>query len=63
LQRRMRVPSFRAITRKPSCLISCTQRPPEGGCPADTGRQGAMKPAGNGLHWRGVRDSMSRQCQ
>jgi hypothetical protein len=27
-------------------LISCSQTAPEGGCGADEGRQGAMKPAG-----------------
>ncbi len=37
---------LRAITRKPSCLISCTQCSPEGGCGADVGRHGAMKPGG-----------------
>ena len=41
-----RSPSLRAITRKPSCLISCSHASPEGGCGALVGRQGAMKPAG-----------------
>ena len=26
----------------PSCLISCSQSPPEGGCSVDVGRHGAM---------------------
>ncbi len=30
-----RLPSFRAMTRKPSCLISCSQSSPEGGCGAE----------------------------
>jgi hypothetical protein len=30
----------RAITRKPSCLISCSHSGPRGGCGADVGRQG-----------------------
>ena len=38
---------LRAITRKPSCLISCSQSAPEGGCGADVGRHGAIKPAGS----------------
>jgi hypothetical protein len=41
-----RMPSLRAMTRKPSCLISCNHASPEGGCGAEVGRQGAMKPAG-----------------
>src|SRR3974390_1069397 len=41
-----RVPSLRAITRKPSCLISCSHSSPDGGCEAELGRHGAMKPAG-----------------
>jgi hypothetical protein len=39
-------PVLRAITRKPSCLISCSQSAPEGGQGVDIGKQGAMKPAG-----------------
>ena len=38
--------ALRAITRKPSCLISCSQSSPLGGCGAEVGRHGAMKPAG-----------------
>jgi hypothetical protein len=45
LYSRTRLPSFRAITRKPSCLISCSHSSPEGGCGAGEGRHGAMKPA------------------
>jgi hypothetical protein len=41
-----RSPSFLAIIRKPSCLISCSHSSPDGGCGADVGRHGAMKPAG-----------------
>src|SRR4051812_13991415 len=40
------LPILRAITRKPSHLISCSHIAPEGGCAAFTGRHGAMKPAG-----------------
>jgi hypothetical protein len=35
--------------RKPSCLISCSQRGPSGGRGAVIGRHGAMNPAGQGL--------------
>src|ERR1700736_4026280 len=34
------------MTRKPSCLISCSQASPEGGWAADVGRHGATTPAG-----------------
>src|SRR5215471_1079127 len=34
------------MTRKPSCLISCSQAPPDGGSRAFVGRQGAINPAG-----------------
>jgi hypothetical protein len=37
---------MRAITRKPSCLISCNQASPLGGLGALVGRHGGMKPAG-----------------
>jgi hypothetical protein len=40
-----RMPFFRAMTRKPSCLISCSQHRPEGGRGAQDGRHRAMKPA------------------
>jgi hypothetical protein len=34
------------ITRKPSCLISCSHTVPAGGRGALVGRHGAMKPSG-----------------
>src|SRR5215831_6809959 len=34
------------MTRKPSCLISCSQNDPEGGCGALVGRHGGMNPVG-----------------
>src|SRR5262245_31961275 len=37
------------MTRKPSCLISCSHRPPEGSVSAFVGRHGSMKPAGRAL--------------
>ena len=46
LESRTRSPSLRATTRKPSCLISCSHNPPEGGVGAFVGRHGAVKPAG-----------------
>src|ERR1700730_15323215 len=42
------------MTRKPSCLISCSQMAPEGGCGADVGRQGAMKPGGSVREYSGM---------
>src|SRR5215468_3880912 len=36
------------MTRKPSCLISCSQNDPEGGCGALVGRHGGMNPVGKG---------------
>ena len=45
----------RAMIRKPSCLISCTQFGPHGGRSAGEGRQGSMKPDGT----RRVRSSMA----
>jgi hypothetical protein len=40
-------PFLRAMTLKPSSLISCSHNSPEGGWGADIGRrQGAIKPAG-----------------
>ena len=41
--------SLRAMTRKPSCLISCTQVSPLGGCGALVGRQGGTKPRGRDM--------------
>src|SRR5258707_10226625 len=41
-----RAPSLRAMTRKPSCLISCSHISPEGGRSAFVGRHGAINPAG-----------------
>jgi hypothetical protein len=41
-----RSPFLRAMTRNPSCLISCSHISPEGVWAADVGRHGAMKPAG-----------------
>ena len=46
---RTRVPSFRATTRKPSCLISWSYVSPVGGCGALVGRQGGTKPTGRGM--------------
>ena len=43
-----RLPFLRAMTLKPSCLISCSQPSPEGGRGAGVGRHGAMKPGGKG---------------
>src|SRR5258707_4184357 len=43
-----RAPSLRAMTRKPSCLISCSHISPEGGRSAFVGRHGAINPAGRG---------------
>jgi hypothetical protein len=37
---------LRAITRKSSCLISCSHWPPDGSLSVLVGRRGAMKPAG-----------------
>src|SRR3954464_6943114 len=42
-----RAPSLRAMTRNPSCLISCSHSAPEGGFGAFTGRYGGMNPAGS----------------
>ena len=44
----------RPITRKPSCLISCSQSAPEGGRGADVGGHGAMKPGGMGRRHRRI---------
>jgi hypothetical protein len=51
LYSRTRGPSFLAITRKPSCLISCNHWPPDGSLSAFVGRHGAMNPAGR-VHGR-----------
>src|SRR5262249_7003151 len=51
---RTRSPSLRAITRKPSCLISCSHRSPEGNLSVFVGRHGAMKPADMALQFGGV---------
>src|SRR5262249_61428832 len=40
-----RSPSLRAMIRNPSCLISCSHRPPDGSVWALVGRHGAMNPA------------------
>jgi hypothetical protein len=37
------------MRRYPSCLISCTQSGPDGGCGALVGRHGAMKPVGSDM--------------
>jgi hypothetical protein len=44
---RTRRPFLGAITRKPSCLISCSHSLPEGQLSVLLGRHGAMKPAGS----------------
>jgi hypothetical protein len=41
-----RLPSLRAMIRKPSCLISCSQPFPSGARLVDVGRQGSINPAG-----------------
>jgi|SRR6516162_6867868 hypothetical protein len=38
-----------SVPRKPSCLISCSQVSPLGGCGALVGRQGGTKPHGKGI--------------
>jgi hypothetical protein len=43
-----------AMTRKPSCLISCSHSSPEGGRGADLGRHSAMKPAGRARGRKGA---------
>jgi hypothetical protein len=40
--------------RKPSCLISCSHASPDGGCGAEVGRHGAMKPAGRAREGNGI---------
>jgi hypothetical protein len=45
LYSRTRGPSFRAITRNPSCLISCSHWLPDGSLSVLVGRHGAMNPA------------------
>src|SRR5262245_38977115 len=41
-------PLLRAMTRKPSCLISCSHLSPDGSLSVLVGRHGAMNPAGLG---------------
>jgi hypothetical protein len=41
-----RFPSLRAMTRKPSCLISCSHTAPDGGLGAFVGKHGGMNPDG-----------------
>jgi hypothetical protein len=48
LYRRILAPSLRAITRKPSCLISCSHSGPEGGRSVFVGRHGAINAADSG---------------
>src|SRR5262249_43805847 len=48
LYSRTLAPSLRAMTRKPSCLISCSHRGPEGGLWALVGRHGAINPGREG---------------
>jgi len=38
-------PSRRAMMRKPSCLISCSQPGPDGGRSAGDGKQGSIMPS------------------
>jgi hypothetical protein len=49
LKSRTRSPSLRAMTRKPSCFISCSHASPDGGCDALVGRQGGTKPGGRDM--------------
>jgi hypothetical protein len=51
------VPSLHAMTRKPSCLISCIHASPLGGCGALVGRHGGTKPRG-----RGIAPPIERRC-
>src|ERR1700730_9566893 len=39
------------MTRKPSCMISCSHSFPDGGAEALVGRHGAMKPGGSGREY------------
>src|SRR5262249_60570081 len=41
------------MTRKPSCLISCSHNAPVGGCMAVVGRHGGTKPAGKNTQGHG----------
>ncbi len=43
VNRRTREPSRRAMSRKPSCLISCTQSGPDGGRGVLDGRHGSIR--------------------
>ena len=58
-----RLPSLRAITRKPSNLISCNQISPEGGCGALIGRHGGRSRAAGHANtetaWRTVRHGIA----
>jgi hypothetical protein len=49
VMRRTLLASRRAMMRKPSCLISCSQSGPDGGALAGDGRHGSMKPAAQPL--------------
>jgi hypothetical protein len=40
---------LRAMTRKPSCLISCSHASPVGGADVLVGRHGGTKPSGRGM--------------
>src|ERR1700686_5678073 len=51
------------MTRKPSCLISCSQRGPDGGRGAIMGRHGGMKPAGNVRSRRRVAVGPGVECR
>src|SRR5207342_1410372 len=56
-----RSPVLRAMTRKPSCLISCSHSSPEGGCGALIGRHGAMKPGGKVREVSNIRGDWNRR--
>jgi hypothetical protein len=49
-----RLSGLRAITWKPSCLISCSHSLPEGACGVELGRHGATKPAGRARERKGM---------
>src|SRR5262245_48298037 len=65
LYSRTRSPFLRAMMRKPSCLISCSHRPPEGSLSVLVGRHGAMKPVARGRNdmadkWRTCAEESSQ---
>jgi hypothetical protein len=51
------------MTRKPSCLISCSHSAPVGGCGALLGRQGGTKPPSQGAADHPVRCNHHREAK